>query len=70
MTTSVSAAPAHIAVPRHRRSRAKSLARTVLGVLFLVIVGVVVAEAAVNVGLVRVELLKAIDALAAAGGEA
>ena len=30
---------------------------------------VVVAEAAVNVGLVRVELLKAVDALVAAGGD-
>ena len=31
---------------------------------------VVVAESTVNVGLVRVELLKAIDALTAAGGDA
>ena len=30
---------------------------------------VVVAEAAVNVGLIRVELLKAVDDLTAAGGQ-
>jgi multiple sugar transport system permease protein len=37
MTTSVAAAPAHVALPRHHRSRTKSLAMTVLGVLFLAV---------------------------------
>jgi multiple sugar transport system permease protein len=37
MTTSVQAAPAHVALPRRHRSRVRSLSMTVLGVLFLAV---------------------------------
>jgi multiple sugar transport system permease protein len=37
MSTSVQVAPAHVAVPRHRRSPARSVIMTVLGVLFLTV---------------------------------
>jgi multiple sugar transport system permease protein len=37
MTTSVQAAPVHVALPRHHRSRVGALAMTVLGVLFLAV---------------------------------
>lgn len=35
MTTTIQGAPAHVALPRRHRSRARSLAMTVLGVIFL-----------------------------------
>ncbi|MCU1474645.1 MAG: transporter permease [Amnibacterium sp.] len=37
MTTSIQAAPAHVALPRRHRSRTGALAMTVLGVLFLAV---------------------------------